>query len=187
MAKKKINKLNWSQPILLLALLGGLLLIVWAMSNRTSNPDSLAAEVERRVVCPDKMRPTLVCPAVQSAMPWQNGGIMNWWRRRKPNCNWQCTPLPSSRPFPSCVPRPACLDSVPRCLVPEPANGWCPVASQKPIPSLRPVPSGIVIPPMPKPSYCPSDLVCPMNCIQVESPSFDNCNICKCGSGRVAQ
>lgn len=26
---------------------------------------------------------------------------------------------------PSCVPRPACLDTTPRCLLPEPAQGWC--------------------------------------------------------------
>ncbi|MDO8435931.1 MAG: DUF5667 domain-containing protein [bacterium] len=29
-------------------------------------------------------------------------------------------------PSPSCLPRPACLDSAPRCLLPEPAEGWCP-------------------------------------------------------------
>ncbi|HXV26888.1 MAG TPA: hypothetical protein VD862_02615 [Candidatus Paceibacterota bacterium] len=30
------------------------------------------------------------------------------------------------RPVPSCQPRPACLDSEPRCLLPEPSGGWCP-------------------------------------------------------------
>jgi hypothetical protein len=29
-------------------------------------------------------------------------------------------------PTPTCMPRPACLDSEPRCMIPEPANGWCP-------------------------------------------------------------
>jgi len=29
-------------------------------------------------------------------------------------------------PTPTCIPRPACLDATPRCLMPEPANGWCP-------------------------------------------------------------
>lgn len=26
----------------------------------------------------------------------------------------------------SCMPRPACLDATPRCMLPEPASGWCP-------------------------------------------------------------
>lgn len=26
---------------------------------------------------------------------------------------------------PSCIPRPTCLDATPRCLIAEPANGWC--------------------------------------------------------------
>lgn len=29
-------------------------------------------------------------------------------------------------PAASCMPRPACLDATPRCLLPEPAEGWCP-------------------------------------------------------------
>lgn len=29
-------------------------------------------------------------------------------------------------PTPTCMKRPACLDAKPRCLLPEPANGWCP-------------------------------------------------------------
>lgn len=32
-------------------------------------------------------------------------------------------PLPVTS---GCLPRPACLNSVPRCALPEPANGWCP-------------------------------------------------------------
>ena len=28
-------------------------------------------------------------------------------------------------PISNCLSRPACLDSVPRCLIPEPASGWC--------------------------------------------------------------
>jgi peptidoglycan hydrolase-like protein with peptidoglycan-binding domain len=32
------------------------------------------------------------------------------------------TTLPST----PCLPRPACLDATPRCLIPEPAGGWCP-------------------------------------------------------------
>ena len=29
-------------------------------------------------------------------------------------------------PTPTCMIRPACLDATPRCMIPEPANGWCP-------------------------------------------------------------
>ncbi len=35
------------------------------------------------------------------------------------------TPQPTVR----CTPRPACLDAKPRCLPPEPAEGWCPTPS----------------------------------------------------------
>ncbi|MDO8270284.1 MAG: hypothetical protein Q7T54_06475 [Candidatus Levybacteria bacterium] len=40
------------------------------------------------------------------------------------------TPSPTlsgvQTPTPTCMPRPACLDATPRCMIPEPANGWCP-------------------------------------------------------------
>lgn len=32
----------------------------------------------------------------------------------------------SPQPTGSCMQRPACLDSTPRCLLPEPVEGWCP-------------------------------------------------------------
>jgi len=32
-------------------------------------------------------------------------------------------------PTPTCMNRPACLDATPRCLIAEPANGWCPETS----------------------------------------------------------
>lgn len=35
------------------------------------------------------------------------------------------SPIPSA----SCLPRPSCLDSRPRCMIPEPADGWCPTSS----------------------------------------------------------
>ena len=39
---------------------------------------------------------------------------------------------PTSSPVPvpsaTCYPRPACLDSTPRCLLPEPTEGWCPTS-----------------------------------------------------------
>jgi hypothetical protein len=34
-------------------------------------------------------------------------------------------------PTGTCVARPACLDAQPRCLIAEPAEGWCPVATPK--------------------------------------------------------
>jgi hypothetical protein len=38
------------------------------------------------------------------------------------------TPSPATfqTPAPTCIPRPACLDATPRCMIAEPANGWCP-------------------------------------------------------------
>ncbi|MDO8655064.1 MAG: hypothetical protein Q7R48_01390 [bacterium] len=32
-------------------------------------------------------------------------------------------------PTPTCTQRPACLDATPRCMIPEPASGWCPTTS----------------------------------------------------------
>ncbi len=37
----------------------------------------------------------------------------------------QVTPMPNA----SCLPRPGCLDATPRCLLLEPADGWCPSPS----------------------------------------------------------
>lgn len=31
----------------------------------------------------------------------------------------------SITPTPTCTPRPACLDATPKCMIPEPASGWC--------------------------------------------------------------
>lgn len=44
------------------------------------------------------------------------------------------SPIAESTPTPTCMPRPACLDANPRCLIPEPASGWCPV---KPTPTPK--------------------------------------------------
>lgn len=38
------------------------------------------------------------------------------------SCVGKCVSVPK----PSCEPRPACLDASPRCLIPEPPEGWCP-------------------------------------------------------------
>lgn len=49
------------------------------------------------------------------------------------------SPRPSRSPFPffspraTCLPRPACLDKTPRCLIAEPANGWCKSPAPSPI------------------------------------------------------
>jgi hypothetical protein len=53
----------------------------------------------------------------------------------QPNSNckstYKCINLISSTPSstPNCIKRPACLDAKPRCLIAEPANGWCPTSS----------------------------------------------------------
>jgi hypothetical protein len=36
------------------------------------------------------------------------------------------TPKPTLSANVTCMPRPACLDATPRCLIAEPAQGWCP-------------------------------------------------------------
>lgn len=36
------------------------------------------------------------------------------------------SPDQNATPTPTCMPRPACLDATPRCMIAEPANGWCP-------------------------------------------------------------
>ncbi len=48
--------------------------------------------------------------------------------------------LPLS-PTLTCIPRPACLNSVPRCLIAEPAEGWCPPTSMMPVVSCTPRPA----------------------------------------------
>lgn len=39
-------------------------------------------------------------------------------------------PTLSQKPQVTCVPRPACLNSTPRCLIAEPAGGWCPKSAK---------------------------------------------------------
>ncbi|MBI2019664.1 hypothetical protein HYS95_03305 [Candidatus Daviesbacteria bacterium] len=45
-------------------------------------------------------------------------------------------PVPTVTPKPTCQPRPACIDTNPRCLLPEPIEGWC----STPAPSASPTP-----------------------------------------------
>jgi hypothetical protein len=54
------------------------------------------------------------------------------------------TPVPTATltPTPTCTPRPACLDAVPRCLIPEPATGWCPTTPTL-SPTSCPVPASV--------------------------------------------
>jgi len=47
------------------------------------------------------------------------------------------TPTPTLTPSPTCWPRPICLDTEPRCLLPVPAEGWCPT----PTPTCAPRPA----------------------------------------------
>ncbi len=58
------------------------------------------------------------------------GGIWNGSVCQLPN---QPSPSPSVSVI--CLPRPTCLDTVPRCLVPEPVGGWCPTSTPPVIPT----------------------------------------------------
>lgn len=40
-------------------------------------------------------------------------------------------------PVATCIPRPSCLDSIPRCMIAEPAEGWC-TKTPTPRPTIRP-------------------------------------------------
>lgn len=42
-----------------------------------------------------------------------------------PTPSVSATPVPTPTPSATCLPRPVCLDSTPRCLLPEPVGGWC--------------------------------------------------------------
>ncbi len=73
---------------------------------------------------------------------------------------------------PTCIPRPPCLDAVPRCLIPEPRDGWCPsTGTGTPIPSVTP------------PQGCFYKTIC----MGIACPAGDNCNSCRkilvCQSG----
>lgn len=47
---------------------------------------------------------------------------------------------PSVKPTAAaCIPRPACLDIEPYCLIPEPADGWCPTPTATPSPKTTPL------------------------------------------------
>lgn len=47
-------------------------------------------------------------------------------------------------PIPTCAPKPACLNTEPKCLIPEPIGGWCPI------------PTPTAIPPVPTIAKCPN-------------------------------
>jgi len=47
-------------------------------------------------------------------------------------------------PTPTCLPRPACLDATPRCLLAEPAGGWCQSPTPIPIPIGGVVGGGVI-------------------------------------------
>ncbi len=51
------------------------------------------------------------------------------------------TPTPAPTAVPTCTPRPACLDAQPRCLLPEPAGGFCPTTA-----TVIPTPTATVAP-----------------------------------------
>jgi hypothetical protein len=76
------------------------------------------------------------------------------------------TSIPSSTPIASlpaspigCIPRPSCYDAKPNsCMIVEPAEGWCPVASVTPLPSVTPRPIRSCYP---RPS-CGPNQACPL-------------------------
>lgn len=59
------------------------------------------------------------------------------WSCQQPLRGW-CSP--KGTPKPTCTSRPSCLDSTPRCLIAEPAEGWCPSKEQPPTTNLCPPP-----------------------------------------------
>ncbi len=67
---------------------------------------------------------------------------------------------PPISPIPSCYPRPACLDSVPRCLIPEPADGWC-------APTPTPISCGGFVQ---NPTVCPTGYSCDHTGINPDLP-----------------
>lgn len=75
---------------------------------------------------PPECRPVLVCPSVLPSgtpLPTVSGVPLP-----SDFCRLTGRPEPCpSVPTQSCLPRPKCLDSIPRCLIAEPAEGWCPV------------------------------------------------------------
>ena len=147
MAKKKTeNKQMRNLIILGLLILIALPILLWIANNYTMSPDSLALEVSKKVVCPENMRPTLICPAGvrlnnPEASPW-----LKLWKSRWNDCSWQCTPWPSIKPFPSSNLSPSFL-------------------------------------PLPRPSFCPEKVICPVNCpmIEANNGSWNGCPICRCG------
>ena len=72
------------------------------------------------------------------------------------------TPGPvTAPPVVSCIPRPPCLDAIPRCLPPEPIEGWCPIT-----------------PPL---QACPTPPVCPGgNVIFGDPPPGISCPVYQC-------
>lgn len=51
------------------------------------------------------------------------------------------TARPTTTPIPTCAPMPPCVNANPRCLIPEPAGGWCPAT---PTPFGAPTPTPFV-------------------------------------------
>lgn len=53
--------------------------------------------------------------------------------------------IPTIPPNPTCAPMPPCVNSNPRCLIPEPAEGWCPATpTQVPQAAVSPVVTSII-------------------------------------------
>ncbi|OGV96495.1 hypothetical protein A2W24_04960 [Microgenomates group bacterium RBG_16_45_19] len=98
---------------------------------------------------------------------------------------------PTTAPGLDCAPPPKCLFTVPNCLLPEPAEGWCLKPTPKPLPSPRPTsvtirptstpptsapwPTTAILPvfrltPLPLPTP-----VCDLNCLDGSAPLLPSC------------
>lgn len=88
--------------------------------TKIGHPDVLPLPIERKICI----------QVITTAKNVQTGEVKKFptpcnvpdgWENVPPVTTTQ--PAPSS--MPTCLSRPACLDSIPRCLPPEPIGGWC--------------------------------------------------------------
>lgn len=90
--------------------------------------------------------------------------------------NGNCTNV-SPVPRLTCIPRPACLDATPRCMIAEPAEGWCPSLSGSPEPTS-------ITPPVTPPPGCSYKKICLMIMCNRNNPNCHPCHdILVCPSG----
>ena len=67
------------------------------------------------------------CPRI-TALPRPESCPGGEWRYKRDTNGCQaffCEPKPTGSTL-KCIPRPTCLSATPRCMIAEPAQGWCP-------------------------------------------------------------